>query len=150
MSAPEALTLQELTNIEACRNLVVDCASIIDEGRYDDLALIFSTDGIFARPTLPDEAIVGRDTIIAMFKKRPANKLAQHLVLNIRVWLTGPDTATGTSSIMLYMTDVDVPHEAGKGRKATGPLLGTYKDQYVRTAEGWRIADRRGRVTMYV
>jgi hypothetical protein len=145
-----AYTLQQLADIQDCYDLVVDCATIIDESRYDDLASIFTVDGVFARPTVPDEPITGRDTIVAAFKKRPASKIAQHLVLNIRVRLTGQDTAEGTSSIMLYMTDADVPQEPGKGRKATGPLLGLYRDRYVRTAEGWRIADRRGRVTMYV
>lgn len=136
-------------DIEACRNLVLDCASLIDEARYDELARVFAPDGVFARPTAPDAPITGRDTIIAAFKLRPANKISQHLVTNIRVWLTGSDTAEGTSSIMLYLTDVDLPFETGKGRKATGPLLGLYNDKYVRTADGWRIADRRGRVTMY-
>jgi hypothetical protein len=151
MATSEAsLSPQELSSIEACRNLVVDCATIIDEGRYDDLAGIFAVDGIFARPTAPDAPITGRDTIIAAFKQRPANKISQHLVMNIRVRLTGADSAEGTSSIMLYMTDTAVAEEPGKGRKATGPLLGLYRDRYVRTAEGWRIADRRGRVTMYV
>lgn len=140
---------QDLASLEACRNLVVDCASLIDETRYDELGRIFATDGVFARPTAPDAPIVGRDAIIAAFKLRPANKLSQHLVMNIRVWLTGADTAEGTSSIMLYLTDVDLPFEPGKGRKGSGPLLGLYKDRYVRTPEGWRIADRRGRVTMY-
>jgi hypothetical protein len=148
MANPE-FSPQQLSDIQSCYNLVVDCASIIDESRYDDLALIFSEDGVFARPTVPDEPISGRSTIIAAFKKRPASKIGQHLVLNIRVSLTGADTAEGTSSIMLYMSDTDTPFENGKGRKATGPVLGVYRDRYVRTAEGWRIADRRGRVTLY-
>ncbi len=148
MANPE-FTPQQLSDIQSCYNLVVDCASIIDESRYDDLALIFSEDGVFARPTVPDEPISGRATIVAAFKKRPANKIGQHLVLNIRVNLTGADTAEGTSSIMLYMSDTDTPFENGKGRKAVGPVLGVYRDRYVRTAEGWRIADRRGRVTLY-
>ena len=149
MSANNDPSPQDLASTEACRNLVVDCASLIDETRYDELARIFAVDGVFARPTAPDAPIVGRDAIIAAFKLRPANKLSQHLVTNIRVWLTGTDTAEGTSSIMLYLTDVDVSVEPGKGRKCTGPLLGVYKDRYVYTPEGWRIADRRGRVTMY-
>ena len=143
------LTLQQLSDIQACHDLVVDCALVIDESRYDDLARIFSADGVFARPTVPDEPIVGCDAIIGAFKKRPVNRIGQHLVMNIRVTLTGQDTAEGTSSIMLYMTDAEAPFENGKGRRATGPLLGVYKDRYVRTADGWRIADRRGRVTMY-
>src|SRR6187549_3051530 len=98
-----AYTLQQLADIQDCYDLVVDCATIIDESRYDDLASIFTVDGVFARPTVPDEPIKGRDTIVAAFKKRPASKIAQHLVLNIRVRLTGQDTAEGTSSIMLYM-----------------------------------------------
>ncbi len=149
MSTPATFTPQQLADIQACYNLVVDCAQIIDEGRYDDLALVFSEDGIFARPTVPDEPIVTRAAIVASFKKRPPNLIGQHLVLNIRVRLTGADSAEGTSSIMLYLTESEVPYETGKGRKARGPLLGVYKDQYVRTAEGWRIKDRRGRVTMY-
>ena len=149
MSTPSAHTAQQLADIQDCYDLVVDCAQIIDESRYDDLALVFSEDGIFARPTVPDEPIVGRAAIIASFKKRPANLVGQHLVLNIRVRLTGADTAEGSSSIMLYLTETEVPYEAGKGRKARGPLLGVYKDLYVRTAEGWRIQDRRGRVTMH-
>lgn len=150
MSTPDTFTPQQLSDIQACYNLVVDCAQIIDESRYDDLALIFTEDGIFARPTVPDEPISGRSTIVAAFKKRPASLVAQHLVLNIRVRLTGTDTAEGSSSIMLYMTNADIPFETGKGRKASGPLCGLYRDVYVRTAEGWRIKDRRGRVTMYV
>lgn len=150
MPTSASFTPQQLADIQDCYNLVVDCAQIIDESRYDDLAQIFTEDGIFARPTVPDEPITGRATIVAAFKKRPPSMVAQHLVLNIRVRLTGTDTAEGTSSIMLYMTNADVPFENGKGRKANGPLCGLYKDVYVRTAEGWRIKDRRGRVTMYV
>jgi len=149
MSTPASFTVQQLADIQACYDLVVDCAQIIDESRYEDLGLIFTEDGIFARPTVPDEPIVSRAAIIASFKKRPANLVGQHLVLNIRVRLTGADTAEGNSSIMLYLTESEVPYEPGKGRKARGPLLGVYKDLYVRTADGWRIKDRRGRVTMY-
>jgi hypothetical protein len=149
MSTSASLTVQQLGDIQACYDLVVDCAQIIDEGRYDDLGQIFSKDGIFARPTMPDDPMVGRATIVSSFKKRPANMVGQHLVMNVRVRLTGTDTAEGNSSIMLYLTESEVPYETGKGRKARGPLLGVYKDLYVRTAEGWRIKDRRGRVTMY-
>lgn len=145
----DKLSPEDLASIEACRNLVVDCATLIDESRYDELARVFSEDAVFARPTMPDAPMSGRATIIEAFKKRPASKISQHLVTNIRVELTGPDSAVGTSSIMLFMADADSPEEPGKGRKATGPLLGVYRDRYVRTAEGWRIADRRGRVTMY-
>jgi len=150
MSTPATFTPQQLADIQACYNLVVDCAQIIDESRYDDLAQIFTEDGVFARPTVPDEPMTGRDTIIAAFHKRPKTLVGQHLVLNIRVRLTGPDTAEGTSSIMLFTSSTEVPYENGRGRKANGPLCGVYKDQYVRTAQGWRIKDRRGRVTLYV
>ena len=150
MSPSATFTPQQLSDIQDCYNLVVDCAQIIDESRYDDLAQIFTEDGIFARPTVPDEPMTGRETIIGNFKKRPPTLVGQHLVLNIRVRLTGPDTAEGTSSIMLYLSNTEVPYENGKGRKANGPLCGVYKDVYVRTAQGWRIRDRRGRVTMYV
>ena len=50
---------------------------------------------------------------------------------------------------MLYRANGNDTLEPGKGRQATGPLLGTWSDTFVRTPQGWRFKDRRGRVTMF-
>lgn len=63
----------------------------------------------------------------------------QHLLGNHRVELAG-DRARCVCQVRAY--------HAGAGRAAGGhyELLGEYRDELVRTAEGWRIARRRLRV----
>ena len=150
MTAPGAvLSHDDLANIEACRQLVVEFASRIDANRTDTLGELLVDDATFARPTVPDVVISGAREIVAAFASRPKTLITQHLNLNIRIELTGPATARGESVVVLYRTDESEAIEPGKGRKAIGPLVGTWHDTFVKTATGWRFKDRRGRVTMY-
>jgi hypothetical protein len=50
---------------------------------------------------------------------------------------------------VLYLADSADELVAGKGRKANGPIIGTWTDTFVRTAAGWRFKDRRGIATMH-
>ena len=93
--------------------------------------------------------IRGAAAILAAFAARPRNRVTQHLNLNIRIRQTGPDTAEGFSVVVLYLAEVAEELVPGKGRKAIGPILGTWTDTFVRTAAGWRFKDRRGNVTMH-
>jgi hypothetical protein len=78
----------------------------------------------------PDDFIEGRDAILAAFKARPP-RTTRHICANIRVQVDG-DRATAESQIMLFTTK-DAP-----------PLVGSYQDRVVRTADGWRFTERRG------
>jgi SnoaL-like domain len=143
------MTAQELADIEACRALILEFAARIDNFQTHTLGELLTPDASFVRPTAPDVVINGVDAILAAFATRPKTLITQHLNLNVRVHLTGVDTAEGHSIVMLFIangTDELVP---GKGRKAGNPLLGTWTDRLVRTAAGWRFKDRRGAVTMY-
>jgi hypothetical protein len=93
--------------------------------------------------------ISGAEAILAAFAARPRNLVSQHLNLNIRIRQTGADTAEGFSIVVLYLADNADELVPGKGRKATGPLIGTWTDAFVRTASGWRFKDRRGNATMH-
>ena len=150
MTPPLAWNATELANLEACRLLVLEFAARIDGGRTDTLGELMVPDATFARPTAADVIIQGSDTIVAAFAARPKNVITQHLNLNIRITLTGPDSATGESVVVMYRSDTAEPVEPGKGRKATGPMIGTWSDTFVRTPAGWRFKDRRGAVTMYI
>ena len=44
------------------------------------------------------------------------------------------DTASGVSAMLLFTG-------------ASAPLVGSFHDRFVRTAEGWRFAERRGSLT---
>ena len=143
------MNAQELADIEACRSLILEFAARIDGGQSHTLGELLTADATFARPTNPDVVINGRDAILAAFALRPKHLVSQHLNLNIRIRLTGADTAAGQSVVMLYLANADDELVPGKGRKAGSPLIGTWTDAFVRTAAGWRFKDRRGAATMH-
>ncbi|HXC58677.1 MAG TPA: nuclear transport factor 2 family protein [Steroidobacteraceae bacterium] len=143
------MNAQELADIEACRSLILEFAARIDSGQSHTLGELLTADATFARPTNPDVVINGRDAILAAFALRPKHLVSQHLNLNIRIRLTGADTAEGQSVVMLYLANADDELVPGKGRKAGSPLIGTWTDAFVRTAAGWRFKDRRGAATMH-
>ncbi len=138
----------QLADIEACRSLVLEFAARIDNGQSHTLGELLAPDATFARPTMPDKIIEGVDAILAAFAARPKNLVSQHLNLNIRIRLTGADTAEGHSVVMLYLANAEEELVPGKGRNAGAPLIGTWTDTFVRTAAGWRFKDRRGVATM--
>jgi hypothetical protein len=150
MSLPANITTDELASIEACRHLVIEFASLIDAGRTDELVQLMVPEASFARPTAPEVVIEGAAEIVKAFSTRPKDLVTQHLNLNIRITLTGRDTASGESIVVLYRANANDPLESGKGRPAIGPLIGTWSDTFVRTPQGWRFKDRRGRATMFV
>ena len=140
---------QQLADIEACRALIVEFAARIDAGQADSLGELLTEDASFARPTMPDKVISGREAILAAFSSRPKHLVSQHLNLNIRIRITGPDSAEGHSVVMLFLGNAADELVPGKGRPAGAPLLGTWTDRFVRTPEGWRFKDRRGAATMH-
>ena len=139
----------QLADIEACRSLILEFAARIDQGQTHTLGELLTPDATFARPTMPDKIIEGADAILAAFAARPKNLVSQHLNLNIRIRLTGTDTAEGHSVVMLYLANAEDELVPGKGRKAGPPLIGTWTDAFVRTADGWRFKDRRGAATLH-
>jgi ketosteroid isomerase-like protein len=149
MGKERGMNASQLADIEACRSLVVEFAARIDGGQAHTLGELMTADASFARPTAPDTVIQGRDAILAAFSARPRHLVSQHLNLNIRIRLTGADAAEGHSVVMLYLADANDELVPGKGRKAGAPLIGTWTDTFVRTADGWRFKDRRGAATMH-
>ena len=134
----------------ACRMLVHDFAEFIDARQYERLRELFTADALYTRPTVPDVVIRGVDAIIAGFLTRPPARTTQHLLTNVSIRFESAEAASGVNRIVLYAglsTDPEVP---GKGRKAEpSQLIGLYTDRYVRGAQGWRIAERRGRVLLH-
>jgi hypothetical protein len=143
------MNTQQLSDIEACRSLVLEFAWRIDNGQAHTLGELMTLDASFARPTLPDVVLQGREAILAAFSARPKHLVSQHLNLNIRIQLTGADTAEGHSVVMLFLADANDEPIPGKGRKTGAPILGTWTDTFVRTPEGWRFKDRRGLATLH-
>lgn len=132
-----------------CQALAIAYAEIVDAQDYARLREIFAEDIVFARPTDPSNPIHGIDNVIANFQSRPRNRLTQHFVMNMRVRVESPTSAKGSCGILLYMSDVSEPPTV-EGRQAVPKqILGVYQDRYVRTKDGWRFAERRGKTVFH-
>lgn len=128
------MTPEERLAIEhACGRLIALYANLNDEARWDEVAALYAEDGVMVRPTAPDAPIHGREAILAAFKSRPA-RTTRHVCSNVVITVEGPDKASGVSAMLLF---------TGAGV----PLVGSFNDRFVRTAEGWRFAERRGSLT---
>jgi len=116
-----------------CTRLVHLYANLNDAADWEAVAALYAEDGTMARPTAPDQPIRGRDAILAAFRARPA-RTTRHVCANVVVEVIDADHATGESAMLLF---------TGAG----APIVGGFRDRFVRTAEGWRFAERLGSVT---
>ena len=125
------MTEDQRRAIEAdCARLIALYANLNDEARWEDVAALYTDDGLMTRPTAPDAPIVGRAAILAAFQARPPRK-TRHVCSNVVIDVEDHASARGTSAMVLFT-------EGGV------PLAGSFHDLFVWTADGWRFAERRG------
>lgn len=116
-----------------CARLIALYANLNDEARWDDVAALYTEDGVMFRPTAPEVALTGRAAILAAFEGRPP-RATRHVCSNVVIDVEGPATARGTSAMVLF---------TGNGP----PIVGSFHDRFALTPEGWRFAERRGSLT---
>lgn len=129
--------------IEAdCEKLIRRYVNLNDAQDWEAVANLYTEDARFARPSKPGEFVEGREAILASFTARPA-RAQRHIIANTVVDVDDADNARAFSVIVLYMGD-----KAEDGglpvQDAKSPLIGTFTDRLVRTADGWRFAERVG------
>ena len=73
-------------------------------------------------------------------------RASRHLVGNIVVEVESPSSASAFSVILLFTGKAD-PDGGRAARDEGPPLVGTYRDRFVLTGEGWRFAERHGDLT---
>jgi hypothetical protein len=125
-----------------CTRLINLYANLNDEGRWEDVAALYAPDGLMTRPTAPDQPIQGREALLQSFLARPP-RASRHVCANIVVDVESETEASAFSTILLFTGSLDP--EGGSPRRDEGPpLVGTYRDRFTLTDEGWRFAERRG------
>jgi hypothetical protein len=137
------MTDAERQSIEwACTRLINLYTLLNDANDWQGVALLYAQDGSMARPSAPDQPIRGREAILAAFLSRPA-RAARHIVSNVVVDAQSETEASAYSVLTLFQ---GLPNPDGglPIRDPKGPLVGFYKDKLVKTAEGWRFAERIG------
>jgi len=125
-----------------CEKLIKRYVNLNDAQDWEGVAALYTEDARFARPSRPGEFVEGRAAILASFTARPP-RAQRHVIANIVVEVEDADHARGFSVIVLFMGDV--PEDGGlPTMDPKSPLVGTFTDRLVRTAEGWRFAERVG------
>ena len=122
-----------------CQRLVTAYCHYVDHGEAERVADLFSEDGVWASPELTMD---GREQVRKGFARRQANvgRMSRHVCNNLLVDVIDEEHAEGIVYLTLYR------HDGEDGRRLSpleGPaLVGEYRDRFVRTPEGWRIARR--------
>jgi hypothetical protein len=130
-------------------HLVLHSIRAFDARDWQAFADTFTADGVFVRATAPDEPLVGRKAIVAALAARAATRLTRHLCTNIEIEVTGAETARGRCYLLLFAADATQPAGVDGHRSDPTQRIGEYHDTFARTAEGWGIARRAGRLLMY-
>jgi len=108
------------------------------------VAALYTEDARFARPSQPGVFVEGRAAILASFLARPS-RAQRHVIANVVVEVDDEAHARAFSVIVLYMGDA--ADDGGLPvQDPNSPLVGTFTDRLVRTGDGWRFAERVGRL----
>ena len=128
----------------ACEKLCRQFANYSDQSAYREICELFTPDGIYCRPSVPDVEICGREALFAAFLKRPP-LVIKHLVTNCVVEVLSDTEATGYS----YIQYLAAPDKEDTLPVAAGPFhIGEFSDRYLLTATGWKFAERRGQLAL--
>ena len=123
--------MDRLEDRAAIEDQMVRYARATDWMETENHRLVFADECVFASPHSGD--MHGVDAVVAwMNRVLPQFEATQHLIGNIAITFTGPDTATG----LWYLEDRFI--DPLRQEDTIGTAL--YRDRYVRTADGWKIA----------
>jgi ketosteroid isomerase-like protein len=111
-----------------------------DAQDWEQCAALYNQDAVFRRPSGGDP-VVGRAAILESFTARPP-RAQRHVMANTLVDVLSDTEATVKSVIVLYMGDA--VEDGLPVQDAKSPLIGTFVDRVVKTADGWRFAERTG------
>jgi len=117
-----------------CQRLSIACYSLMDQGRYDETAALFTEDAIWVRGGKP---VAGREAILKVLHQRPATELSRHLVTNVLVELHS-DTEGSATACFLPLRGT----KREDGTVAPPPItnVGDLSFRFRREADGWKIA----------
>jgi SnoaL-like protein len=128
----------EQSTIEACTQLMAAAARFNDEGRFADLADLFTPRGRFGRPGV---VVEGREAILADFNRHQRRPYLRTLHFLSVPYFTEVSTDRASSITYGYFH-----HREGSGLDSAwdGTTFATqiFHDVFARTEEGWRFAAR--------
>lgn len=132
LTGEEIAKLRELLEIEAIRKTRLHYSHLMDTGRIDELAEIFTEDAVCEFG--PYGTWQGRETIRANYHAIETGPpfMAMHVTCDHWVELTGPDTAVGRAYLLEPMTS-----KAAEDNPFI--YLGLYDESYRKVGGRWLI-----------
>lgn len=121
-----------------CARLSTDFAWTVDRGEFDAFIALFAPEGALERG---GQVLRGPAALRGFLEAMPLDRTMRHLCSNIRIDMTGPTTAKGTSGVM--MVHAMLPPTEPLPLPAGTPLVAEYEDEYVLTASGWKFQYRK-------
>jgi hypothetical protein len=125
-------TLRELIDRETISDLIHRLGAVLDDQRFDDLALVFGED---ASITTPGGHAEGLDAIVAQAARNHTPELrTQHLATDLVIDLDGDRARARANYVGVFAV--------GSGDPAPAPRFqigSVYRFDLVRTADGWRL-----------
>ncbi|HND14038.1 MAG TPA: nuclear transport factor 2 family protein [Pseudomonadales bacterium] len=130
------MDIREISDRLEINNLLIDYCSAVDAKDFDQFDHLFTADALIVYTALGGAR--GSVAEIKDYLKRvmPYFPATQHMIANSRVWVDG-DTAHART---MCHNPMEIPLPAGGTQIAFYGLW--YVDRLVRTAQGWRIAER--------
>ena len=127
------MTPDDLVDIELIKRLKYRYLRFLDQKLFDEMREVFTPDAT-ARYSGGHYSFDGVEAIIDFLKESMGSEgfLSSHRCHHPEIDITGPDTATGIWA--LEDTVIIEEHDISLRGAAF------YEDEYVRTADGWRIA----------
>ncbi|WP_280311822.1 nuclear transport factor 2 family protein [Nocardia abscessus] len=133
-SATPAPEVRELLDRQQITALVDRLGRALDEGRFDDLRAIYTSD---ATAKTPGGTAEGRDALIAQASRNHSDdKRIQHLIGNVLIDLRG-DAADVRANLIATFAPASSDGTIPQPRFTLGEI---YRFDAVRTGEGWRLS----------
>lgn len=122
-----------------CADLIAAFNYYVDHHEFAQAVALFSEDAVFERPDLRAE---GRAQIAAIWAGRPATVMTRHICDAPHFLEINADSARAVTPGVLYQATCG---ENEKVATIKGPtMIAEFHDTFRRTAQGWKIAHRRG------
>ncbi len=123
----------------AIQDVVHAYAEGVDDGDREAVAALFTDDCVFRAFAGPKGTAEGRAAVEVLLGRLLGTfRATSHHVSNLRLDFVGDDEATGRTSLHAWHAFVD--------DRPDGLLWGRYVDRFVRTPDGWRLAERELRI----
>jgi len=125
-----ASQVQRLADIEAIKQLKAEYIRLVDTQQWDAWARLFTED---CELELDGGAVSGRDNTVAKVSGALAGAKTVHRIHQPEVTITGADSASARWPMS------DFVRGTFGGKRLTINGHGYYHEDYVRTADGWRV-----------